>query len=104
MGMTVRVYQAYNAAIAEAAVTANSFRAPAEAGTWSAERISWIKPSAVWMAYRCGWTLMKDENQTRVLALDVSRAGLERVLMNARIHDDGDACKNHLVVVQWDPE
>merc|ERR1712032_70764 len=103
---TVRVYQAYNAAIAEAAVTANSFRAPMKAGTWSATRISWIKPSAVWMAYRCGWTVLKDENQARVLALDVSRAGLERVLMRAKVSDDSKPgeCKQYPVVVQWDPE
>eukprot|EP00931_Biecheleriopsis_adriatica_P120940 TRINITY_DN96025_c0_g1_i1.p1 TRINITY_DN96025_c0_g1~~TRINITY_DN96025_c0_g1_i1.p1 ORF type:complete len:206 (-),score=21.00 TRINITY_DN96025_c0_g1_i1:266-883(-) len=103
---TVRVYQAYNAAIAEAAVAANSFRAPMKAGTWSATCISWIKPSAVWMAYRCGWTVLKDENQARVLALDVSRAGLERVLMRAKVSDDSKPgeCKQYPVVVQWDPE
>jgi len=103
---TVRVYQAYNAAIAEAAVAANSFRAPMKAGTWSATRISWIKPSAVWMAYRCGWTVLKDENQARVLALDVSRSGLERVLMRAKVSDDSKPgeCKQYPVVVQWDPE
>merc|ERR1719221_1911836 len=102
----VRVYQAYNVEIAEAAVRANSFRAPAKAGTWSTERISWIKPSAVWMAYRCGWSLMKDENQARVLALDVSRAGLENVLMKAKVTDDSKPgeCKKYPVVVQWDPE
>merc|ERR1712083_681638 len=103
---TVRVYQAYNAAIADAAVAANSFKAPQEAGTWSASRISWIKPSAVWMAYRCGWSVMKDENQARVLALDISRSGLERILMRAMVTDDCDPgiCKSYPVVVQWDPE
>lgn len=103
---TVRVYQAYNAEIADAAVAANSFRAPAKAGTWSTTRISWIKPSAVWMAYRCGWTVMKDTNQARVLALDLSRAGLEGVLMSAKVSDDSKTgeCKNYPVVVQWDPE
>jgi len=103
---TVRVYQAYNAAIADAAVAANSFKAPLEAGIWSPSRRSWIKPSAVWMAYRCGWSVMKDENQCRVLALDVSRSGLERVLMGAIIADDSEPgqCKDCPVVVQWDPE
>jgi len=103
---TVRVYQAYNAEIAKAAVAANSFRAPAKAGLWSTTRISWVKPSAVWMAYRCGWTVMKDENQARVLALDVSRELLENVLMRAHITDDSKPgeCRNYPVVVQWDPE
>lgn len=103
---TVRVYQAYNEEIAEAAVAANSFRAPCKAGTWSASRISWIKPSAVWMAYRCGWTVLKDRNQARVLALDVSRPRLESVLMRAVVADDSKPgeCKKYPVVVQWDPE
>merc|ERR1712187_199732 len=100
------VYQAYNATIANAAVAANSFLAPLKAGTWSATRISWIKPSAVWMAYRCGWTIMKDENQARVLALDVSRPRLQSILMRAKVSDDSSPgeCKEYPVVVQWDPE
>ena len=70
------VYQAYNDAIADAAVKGNSFKAPMEAGLWKPTRMTWVKPSAVWMAYRCGWTTMKDKNQARVLALHLSR-GLE---------------------------
>eukprot|EP00440_Ansanella_granifera_P021127 gb/GFBE01022940.1/.p1 GENE.gb/GFBE01022940.1/~~gb/GFBE01022940.1/.p1 ORF type:complete len:244 (+),score=54.22 gb/GFBE01022940.1/:1-732(+) len=103
---TVRVYQAYNDAIADAAVAANSFRAPMEAGLWSSERMTWIKPSAVWMAYRCGWTMLKDKNQTRVLALDVSRSGFEQLLMGARLSHGSDkgSCKEGSVTVQWDPE
>jgi len=103
---TLRVYQAYNAEIADAAVRTNSFRAPLEAGTWSPTRISWVKPSAVWMAYRCGWSVMKDANQARVLALDVSRARFQELLLEARVSDDSKPgeCKNYPVVVQWDPE
>ena len=33
--------------------------------------MTWIKPFAAWMGYRCGWTLLKDKNQARVLALRV---------------------------------
>lgn len=103
---TVRVYQAYNDAIADAAVAANSFRAPMEAGLWSPTRMTWIKPSAVWMAYRCGWTTMKDKNQARVLALDVSRAGFEQLLLGARLSHGSEkgSCKDGSVTVQWDPE
>jgi len=103
---TVRVYQAYNADIAVAAAAANSFQDPLDAGKWSSTRMTWIKPSAVWMAYRCGWTVMKDSNQARVLALDVSRPRLESMLMGARISHDcaPGECKNFPVVVQWDPE
>lgn len=103
---TVRVYQAYNADIADAAVSANSFWAPMKAGTWSPTRISWVKPSAVWMAYRCGWSVMKDQNQARVLALDVSRVRLQSLLLEAKVSDDSKPgeCAHYPVVVQWDPE
>merc|ERR1719498_1275927 len=49
---------------------------------------------------------MKDSNQACVLALDVSRTGLETLLMDAVISDDSDpgTCKEYPVVVQWDPE
>lgn len=103
---TVRVYQAYSVSIAELAASANSFRAPLEAGLWSPTRMTWIKPSAVWMAYRCGWTLFKDANQARVLALDVSRDGLERLLLRARLShgEEKGRCRGGAITVQWDPE
>jgi len=44
--------------------------------------MTWIKPSFLWMMYRCGWGL-KDENQKRVLAIDIDRAGFERALSMA---------------------
>jgi len=104
----VRVYQAYSDDIADKAVQANSFEAPRAAGIWSAERMTWIKPSAVWMAYRCGWSTMKDKKQARVLALDLSRARFEEMMMGARLAHGGESgkgtCKDAPVVVQWDPE
>lgn len=105
---TVRVYQAYNVEIAEAAVGKNSFRAPLEAGLWSPTRMTWIKPSAVWMAYRCGWSVMKDKNQARVLALDLCKETFIDMLMTAQLSHDRSlqpgALRNCPVVVQWDPE
>lgn len=104
---TVRLYQAYNAAIADAAVAANSFQAPLRAGLWSRTRMTWVKPSAVWMAYRCGWSTKKDRNQARVLALDVSRPRWLQLLRQARLsHGTGKAakCRDGSVTVQWDPE
>jgi len=106
---TIRVYQAYNEQIARAATAANSFAAPRGAGIWSERRMTWIKPSAAWMAYRCGWTLFKDKNQACVLALDVDRRRLESLLMEAVVTDDAPAdqkgtFKEKPVVVQWDPE
>mmetsp|Transcript_22245 Transcript_22245/g.40959 ORF Transcript_22245/g.40959 Transcript_22245/m.40959 type:complete len:266 (-) Transcript_22245:114-911(-) len=99
----VRVYQAYNDEIADAAVAANSFHAPLTLGVWSKTRMTWVKPSAVWMAYRCGWTLMKDKNQRRVLALDIAREKFEELLMHAQL-SHGSKCREGKVVVQWDPE
>ena len=112
---TIRVYQAYNDAIADAAVKANSFRGPLDAGLWSRTRMTWIKPSKMWMAYRCGWTLLKDKNQSRVLALDLSRSQFEKLLMeHAQVTDHNSKkqgknqntkkCRDSSVVVQWDPE
>lgn len=118
---TVRVYQAYNESIADAALESQSFRSPLEAGLWSATRMTWIKPSKVWMAYRCGWTLLKDTNQSRVLALDLSRRKFEELIRGARVSSHvtntgrgggggdggkrrGGKCRDSDVVVQWDPE
>lgn len=106
---TIRVYQAYNEQIALAAAAANSFAAPRDAGIWSESRMTWVKPSAAWMAYRCGWTLFKDKNQACVLALDVDRSRFEALLMEAVVTDDAPAdqkgtFKEKPVVVQWDPE
>mmetsp|Transcript_25788 Transcript_25788/g.29485 ORF Transcript_25788/g.29485 Transcript_25788/m.29485 type:complete len:259 (+) Transcript_25788:38-814(+) len=119
---TIRVYQAYNDTIADAALASQSFQGPLEAGIWSKTRMTWIKPSKLWMAYRCGWTVLKDKNQARVLALDISRPKFEKLLLQARItsHQNntinkGESsnennkethkhCLNSDVVVQWDPE
>ena len=102
----VRVYQAYSAPIAARAAAANSFAAPLADGLWSGERVSWIKPSAAWMAYRCGWTLLKDAAQARVLALDLDRAAFMRLLARARVThgEPAGGLKGAPVRVQWDPE
>ena len=80
----VILYQAYNAAIARAAVHANSFLAPLQQGLWRADRMTWVKPSAVWMGYRCGWGLFKDANQSHVLALHIPEDKFFALLSLAR--------------------
>jgi hypothetical protein len=106
----IRVFQAYNEEIASSAAAANSFAAPRDSKIWSESRMTWVKPSAAWMAYRCGWTLFKDRNQTRVLALDVDRRRFEALLRDAVVTDDNmpadqkGTFKERPVVVQWDPE
>ncbi|MFC8448376.1 DUF4291 domain-containing protein [Kitasatospora sp. NPDC057223] len=102
------VYQAYPAAVAEAALAAGTFVAP-----FKRERMTWIKPSFRWTMYRSGWGTKA--GQERVLAVRISRAGFEWALdRSCPSHYDRDrhasaaAWKAELrtspVRVQWDPE
>jgi hypothetical protein len=92
---SIVVYQAYRPEIAEAAVAAQRFVPPFSLG-----RMTWIKPSFLWMMERCGWATKPD--QERVLAVRITRAGWEEALAEARLsHEDTQGAA---VVVQWDPE
>ena len=100
---TIRVYQAYNHAIADGAIAAQAFVAP-----WSNSRMTWVKPSAVWMGYRCGWA-SKDANQARVLAIDLHRGAFDEMLREAipaaaQPPRSARAGSCDAIVVQWDPE
>ncbi len=95
---TIRVYQAYGDAIADAALEAGSFAAP-----FSMTRMTWIKPSFLWMMYRSGWGL-KDEGQRRILAIDITRDGFEWALRNASLSHGEAVDTSKPVRVQWDPE
>ncbi len=81
--------------------------------------MTWVKPSAVWMAYRCGFGYMKnDKNQERVLALDVDRERFVADVLGRAVlstHGSGSGSCGAVgsrvvekdaspVVVQWDPE
>lgn len=105
---TVTVYQAYSPRIAVPAVAAGRFVAP-----FKRERMTWIKPSFLWMMYRCGWATKP--GQEHVLAVEITRAGFEWALARACLsHYDRDlhadradwsrALKTSPVRVQWDPE
>ncbi|WP_426511905.1 DUF4291 domain-containing protein [Dactylosporangium sp. McL0621] len=105
---TVTVYQAYRAEIASAAVAAGRFTEP-----FQRDRMTWIKPSFLWMMYRCGWALK--EGQEHVLAVEIRRDGLAWALDHAvlshydpDVHQSAEAWKRQLkaspVRVQWDPE
>jgi hypothetical protein len=67
---TITLYQAFPSAIADAALASGTFVAP-----FSHSRATWIKPSFLWMAYRCGWAAK--EGQERVLAIEILREGFE---------------------------
>jgi hypothetical protein len=105
---TVVVYQAYPPAIAEPALAAGRFVPP-----FKRERMTWIKPSFLWMAYRSGWASKPD--QERVLAIEITRTGFEWALAHACLshfepgtYADHDAWAATLqaspVRIQWDPE
>jgi hypothetical protein len=42
------------------------------------ERMTWIKPSFLWMMYRSGWATKP--RQERILAIDITRSGFEWAL------------------------
>lgn len=107
---TVRVYQAYSDAIADSALARGTFVSP----PFSMTRMTWIKPSWLWMMYRAGWG-HKDPGQARILALDLSRAGFEWALAHSGLshfeagtyasHEAWEIIKDRSPVrVQWDPE
>lgn len=105
---SIRVYQAYNNTIADECLKLGTF-----GKSFKLERMTWIKPSFLWMMYRCGWG--KKENQERVLAIDISRDGFEEMLSevvlstyNPKIYGSREEWKLQLkksnVRCQWDPE
>jgi hypothetical protein len=75
---TIRVYQAYNACIAEEAVRLGTF-----GSRFKLTRMTWIKPSFLWMMYRSGWALK--ENQEHILAIDMKREAFDFLVQNAVI-------------------
>jgi Domain of unknown function (DUF4291) len=105
---TIRVYQAYNKDIASSALRNNTFVSP----IFKTERMTWIKPSFLWMMYRSGWGL-KDKDQNHILAIDITREGFQWALEHScPSHCDNSMDKeewNNLkekspVRIQWDPE
>ncbi|KAB8053544.1 DUF4291 family protein [Janthinobacterium sp. FT14W] len=105
---TIRVYQAFSDVIADAALEKGTFTSP----PFKMERMTWIKPSFLWMMYRAGWGF-KDAGQKRILAIDISRAGFEWALEHGCLsHADESMSKEEWtakketspVRIQWDPE
>ncbi|TDT38017.1 uncharacterized protein DUF4291 [Streptomyces sp. BK208] len=105
---TVTVYQAYTPEIGLPAAREGRFPA-----AWKRDRMTWIKPSFLWMMYRCGWAAKP--GQETVLAVEISREGFEWALRHAclsshvpGVHGDRAAWQRALkrspTRVQWDPE
>ncbi|MCO1336678.1 DUF4291 domain-containing protein [Microbulbifer sp. OS29] len=106
---TIRVYQAYSSTIANSALLRGTFISP----PFKMARMTWIKPSFLWMMYRSGWG-EKDSGQNRILAIDISRSGFEWALQHSLLsHPSGEQFdkdtwleikKTTPVRIQWDPE
>ncbi|MFI1285999.1 MULTISPECIES: DUF4291 domain-containing protein [unclassified Streptomyces] len=105
---TLTVYQAYAPGLGDPAAREGRFP-PA----WKRDRMTWIKPSFLWMMYRCGWATKT--GQETVLAIEITREGFDRALADAclshyepGVHPDRSAWKESLretsARVQWDPE
>lgn len=105
---TIVVYQAFPHAIANAALEAGTFVAPFSRG-----RMTWIKPSFLWLMERSRWA--QKPAQERILAVRLRRAGWDEALSEGvlthpvpNIH--GSAARWQTlsaaapVHIQWDPE
>ncbi|MBC7805167.1 MAG: DUF4291 domain-containing protein [Akkermansiaceae bacterium] len=107
-GETIVVYQAFSAQIALPSVAAKRFVAP-----FSLHRMTWIKPSFLWLMERSDWGLKS--GQEHILAVRITRAGWEEALSlgilthpEPKLYPDSDAWRTRFeeatVHIQWDPE
>ena len=105
---TIVVYQAYPPVVADAALAAGRFVAP-----FSFSRMTWIKPSFLWLMHRSNWA--SKAGQERVLAVRMTRSGWDQALSEAvltapepAVHGRSgawdEAFARARVHVQWDPE
>lgn len=104
---TIRVYQAYHEQIAKEALALQTF-----GESYNVKRMTWIKPSFLWMMYRSGWGTKK--NQEYILALDIDRMVFDDFLKQAVLTSpklealDGKqwekAFSEAVVYCQWDPD
>ncbi|MGW1228181.1 DUF4291 domain-containing protein [Streptomyces sp. NPDC001515] len=105
---TLTVYQAYRPSLGLPAARDGRFPA-----AWKRDRMTWIKPSFLWMMYRCGWA--EKEGQETVLAVEITREGFDWALAHAElshhvsgVHPDRASWQRALRTaparVQWDPE
>ncbi|PHS19032.1 MAG: hypothetical protein COA78_01320 [Blastopirellula sp.] len=105
---SIVVYQAYSTQIAGPAIKAGRF-----VGPFSWGRMTWIKPSFLWLMARSNWA--QKPGQQHVLAVRISRTGWEQALSQGvltsympKVHrsesDWRAEFENAKVHIQWDPE
>lgn len=105
---TITVYQAYKSDIALKAIEHQTFVPP-----FKSSRMTWIKPSFLWMMYRSGWA--QKEGQEHILAIKITREGFEWALDHSCLSHFEDnvysSCEEWKTIkdqspvrIQWDPE
>lgn len=105
---SIVIYQAYRPQIADAALEHQRFVAP-----FSLKRMTWIKPSFLWLMYRSRWG--QKSSQRRILAVRIARSGWEKALsLGVLTHPEPSVYSNGTkwqtefetaaVHVQWDTE
>ena len=105
---TIVVYQAYSPAIAQPSLRAQRFMPP-----FSFTRMTWIKPSFLWLMERSNWG--QKSGQECILAVRVRRSGWDEALslgvltsFEAPAHRNAQVWREQfekaLVHIQWDPE
>lgn len=105
---TITIYQAYSPTIADAALQAGRFVSP-----FSFHRMTWIKPSFLWLMHRSNWG--QKSGQERVLAVRIKRTGWEKALslgvltsfvpgVFASADEWAEQFAAAQVHLQWDPE
>ena len=105
---TIRVYQAYSDNIATQAVELQTF-----GDEFNMSRMTWIKPSFLWMMYRSGWA--SKDGQNRILGIDIKREAFETIVNQAVLstysknnyttkEEWQEHLKNSEVRCQWDPD
>jgi len=105
---TITIYQAYSPAIAQPALQSQRFVPP-----FSCTRMTWIKPSFLWLMERSNWG--QKSGQDFILGVRLRRSGWEKALssgvltsFDASAHGNiqrwREQFEKALVHVQWDPE
>lgn len=103
----IRVYQAYNIIIAKEAIALQTF-----GENFNVNRMTWIKPSFLWLMYRSNWGTKK--NQECILAIDIYQSKFNEILQKAVLTSPDSisytgtqwekAFDEATVYCQWDPD
>jgi len=105
---SIVIYQAYREQIARPALASQRFVPP-----FSLNRMTWIKPSFLWMMERSNWG--RKPGQEYVLAVRITRMGWDTALAKSVLtspergaYPDAEDWRRQFeqasVLVQWDPE